>query len=63
MQRVRLSTAVALVLVGAIFVGQGLGYIPGSFMSGDPFWAWVGVCSIAIGAYIAWDARRPGGAA
>ena len=60
MQRVRLSTAVALVLVGAIFVGQGLGYIPGSFMSGDPFWAWVGVGSIAIGAYLAWDARRRG---
>jgi len=34
--------AVVLGLTGGTFVGQGLGYIPGSFMTGDAFWALVG---------------------
>ena len=29
-------------LVGAVFAGQGLGYIPGSFMTGDMHWFWIG---------------------
>jgi len=33
---------VLVVLAGAVFAGQGLGYIPGSFMTGDMHWFWVG---------------------
>jgi len=33
---------VLLVLAGAVFAGQGLGYIPGSFMTGDMHWFWIG---------------------
>lgn len=29
-------------LAGGVFAGQGLGYIPGSFMSGDIRWFWIG---------------------
>ena len=38
----RLVVALVLALTGGTFVGQGLGYIPESFMTGDPFWALVG---------------------
>ena len=33
---------VLVLLAGAVFVGQGLGYIPGSFMTGDIHWFWIG---------------------
>jgi hypothetical protein len=32
----------ALVFVGAIWTGQGLGYIGGSFMTGSTLWAVIG---------------------
>ena len=45
---------VLIVLMGAVFAGQGLGYIPGSFMSNDPKWFWIGgamvVAGLALGA-------------
>jgi hypothetical protein len=31
-----------VVLAGAVFAGQGLGYIPGSVMTGDMRWFWIG---------------------
>jgi hypothetical protein len=34
--------AVLVVLAGAVFAGQGLGYIPGSVMTGDMRWFWIG---------------------
>ncbi len=34
--------AVLLILVGGTFAGQGLGYIPGSVMTGDMKWFWIG---------------------
>jgi hypothetical protein len=42
MRPTRLVLAVVLALVGAVWVGQGIGVIPGSVMTGDPFWAVVG---------------------
>ena len=40
----------ALVLVaGAVFAGQGLGYIPGSYMSGDIKWFWIGSAMVVVG--------------
>jgi hypothetical protein len=51
--------AVVLGLMGGTFVGQGLGYIPGSFMTGDPFWALVGgVLLAAAGAITIAEVRR-----
>ena len=45
---------VLVVLMGAVFAGQGLGYIPGSFMSHDIHWFWIGsamvVAGLALGA-------------
>jgi hypothetical protein len=34
--------AVLIALIGAVFAGQGLGYIPGSVMTGDIRWFWIG---------------------
>ncbi len=40
---------VLVALVGAVFAGQGLGYIPGSFMTGDMRWFWIGGAMVIIG--------------
>jgi hypothetical protein len=49
---VRAAIGVAGVLIllsGAVFAGQGLGYIPGSFMSGDIHWFWIGAVMVVSG--------------
>ena len=55
----RLAVAAILGLAGATFLGQGLGLIPGSFMTGDPFWAVVGaVLLVAAATLLATEMRR-----
>jgi hypothetical protein len=41
-----------VLLAGAVFAGQGLGYIPGSYMSGDIKWFWIGSAMVVVGAAI-----------
>jgi hypothetical protein len=48
----RVAIACLLALVGLVWVGQGVGLIPGSVMSGDPFWAVVGGVLLVVGAAI-----------
>ena len=38
-----------ILLAGAVFAGQGLGKIPGSFMTGDIRWFWIGSAMIVVG--------------
>jgi hypothetical protein len=40
---------VLMLLAGAIFAGQGLGFIPGSFMTGDIHWFWIGSGMVIVG--------------
>ena len=40
--------AVLLFLMGGVWVGQGLGYIKGSFMTGDMKWFWIGVTLVVV---------------
>jgi hypothetical protein len=40
---------VLIVLAGGVFAGQGLGYIPGSVMTGDIRWFWIGSVMVVIG--------------
>ena len=59
--RGRLITGVLLVLVGAVWIGQGLGLLRGSsFMVDDSRWALAGVVTIAVGAVLAVSAWRSG---
>jgi len=50
--------AVILALVGLTFVGQGLGYVGGSGMTGSSFWAVVGAILVIVAAVLAWTAVR-----
>jgi UDP-3-O-[3-hydroxymyristoyl] glucosamine N-acyltransferase len=48
MHRTRAIVAVILVGAGLVWIGQGVGIIKGSFMTGSGFWATVGaVCLVA----------------
>jgi hypothetical protein len=47
-----------LVLAGAVFFGQGLGYIKGSSMTGDPRWVPGGLLFVAVGAAVVFAALR-----
>jgi hypothetical protein len=38
-----------VLLAGAVFAGQGLGYIPGSVMTGDIKWFWIGGAMVVVG--------------
>jgi hypothetical protein len=40
---------VLIVLAGGVFAGQGLGYVPGSVMTGDIRWFWIGSVMVVIG--------------
>ena len=58
--RVLLVVGLLLAAAGVVWIGQGLGLIPGSFMSGDPFWAAAGGVALVVGVVLAATAvRRP----
>jgi polyferredoxin len=52
---------VLVLLIGAVFTGQGLGYIKGSFMTGDMSWFWIGLVMIVGGLVLGFVGfmRRP----
>jgi hypothetical protein len=55
----RLVIAAVLGLLGLVWLGQGLGFIPGSFMTGSQFWATVGtVLLVVAAALVILEARR-----
>lgn len=57
---IRLVVAAVLALVGAVWLLQGLGYLRGSVMTGDPTWAVIGTIFLMLAAVMAWTAyRRP----
>ena len=58
--RVLLVVGLLLAAAGLVWIGQGLGLLPGSFMSGDPFWAGAGAVAVIVGVVLAANAvRRP----
>jgi hypothetical protein len=59
---VRRLVGALLVLVGAVWIGQGLELIGGSSMSGSSFWAAVGaLCAVAGLGLLGWPWRQPSG--
>ncbi len=53
---------VLVLLIGAVFAGQGLGYIPGSFMTGDVKWFWIGSVMVVVGLALGVGGLRIGSA-
>lgn len=45
--------AVLLAVVGVVWLGQGVGWIPGSFMTGDVRWAVAGVVMLVAAVTLA----------
>ena len=53
---------VVAIVVGAIFSGQGMGLIPGSFMTGDSKWLVIGLIIVVVGiVLVVLGAMRPRG--
>jgi hypothetical protein len=51
------------VLIGVVWIGQGIGVVPGSFMTGQLMWAIIGLVLVIVGAWLLWSlARRSAGA-
>ena len=63
-QSLGLGLAGVMVLVGAVWTGQGLGWIGGSSMTGETQWAIIGPIlaglGVALGITIVGNARRAG---
>ena len=62
MRALALALGIVMVLVGALWTFQGLGYVGGSPMTGVKFWALVGPIDAGLGvalAIVGW--RRPRG--
>jgi hypothetical protein len=56
----RLALGGLLGLAGIIWLLQGVGVLPGSFMTGSAFWAVVGaVLIVAGGGLVYWGTRGP----
>lgn len=56
--RTRVIVGVILVLIGAVWFGQGIGVIHGSFMTGEVLWAVIGAIAIFLGGSLLVGARR-----
>ena len=54
------AIGVAAMVVGLLWIGQGAGLIPGSFMTGDRTWLAIGLVSLVAGAFAVFSARRRG---
>lgn len=55
----RLALATLLTLIGLVWIGQGIGAIGGSVMTGSPFWAVVGAVLLVLALVIVLRERRP----
>lgn len=57
-QRGRAILGVVLIGVGVVWLLQGIGVLPGSFMSGQQLWAIIGAVAIVLGLFSIGLARR-----
>jgi hypothetical protein len=49
---------VLLVLVGLVWLGQGVGLIQGSFMTGEAQWALIGLVCLVLGGLLLFTTNR-----
>lgn len=53
---------VLMVLAGTVFFFQGIGVIPGSFMTGRSEWAYIGAGLVGVAVLVLWLSRPRGSA-
>jgi hypothetical protein len=58
--KVKWPVIVVLAAVGLVWLGQGIGLIGGSFMSGEPLWAIIGAVMLVGAGVLTVAARRRG---
>ena len=58
--KVKWPLIAVLTAVGLVWVGQGIGLIEGSFMTGEPTWTIIGTTMVAAAIVLAVSARRRG---
>lgn len=56
--RARMIIGLILIVIGAVWFGQGIGVIHGSFMTGEVLWAVIGVIAIFLGGSLVAGSRR-----
>lgn len=53
---------VIAVIIGGVFAGQGANIIPGSSMTGERMWLYIGLVILVVGVILVWlGLRRPAG--
>lgn len=57
-RRILTMLAALLGLTGIVWILQGVGILPGSFMTGQTVWAVIGAVLLPVSAALAWIARR-----
>jgi hypothetical protein len=61
-RRLSVTLGVICLVVGGIWIFQGSGILPGSFMTGQRQWLWIGIAVDVIGLLLAYYGlrRQPG---
>ena len=60
MKKALLLAGVLLGLTGVVWILQGFNVLPGSFMTGQMIWAYIGIAVSMIGSVVIWVAVRGG---
>lgn len=47
-RRILAMVSILFALTGVVWIGQGIGMIPGSFMTGQPIWAVIGAALLVV---------------
>lgn len=58
MAKVKRPLVAILAVLGVVWLGQGIGLIGGSFMTGDPLWAVIGASLIVAALVLTASGRR-----
>ena len=49
---IRVAIGVVMVVVGGVWIGQGAGWIHGSFMTGEALWLVIGIIVAILGVWL-----------
>jgi hypothetical protein len=60
MRNTLITVAILLLLTGIVWILQGFGVLPGSFMTGEMKWAYAGMVSAVLGGGLLWIALWAG---